>query len=78
MLAHVTYKGADTPVWVVGGFIVDGDAIVQVKYTASGFEIMQNANYILVDSKKFLIKNQSLRGVPQPNRIVAVLKQQEG
>lgn len=78
MLAHVTIKGADTPVWTTGGYIVDGDAVVQVKYTASGYETIQNAEYYIVDSRKYLMKNISLRGVPNPNRIVIVLEQQEG
>jgi len=78
MLAHVTIKGADIPVWTVGGYIIDGDAIVQVKYTTSGYETTQNASYVVVDSKKYLIKNSALRGVPNPNRIIMVLEQQEG
>jgi len=78
MLAHVTMKGSDIPVWTVGGYIVDGDAIAQVKYTTSGYDTILNASYVIVDSKKYLIKNNSLRGVPSPNRVVMILEQQEG
>jgi hypothetical protein len=76
--AHVTTKGANTPVWTVGGIVVDGDAVVQIKNTASNLSAVETSEHFIVDSRTYVMKEFSLRGVPTPNRIVVVLKEQEG
>ena len=75
--AHVRLRNVDIPVWTVGGFIVDGDAQVQIKYTTANIDAVDNCNYIEVDGKEFLKKNISLRGVPTVNRIVITLEEKE-
>ena len=76
--AHVRMKNVDVPVWTVGGFIVDGDAQIQVKYTVASVEAIESAAYYEVDGKEFVQKDLSFRGVPTVNRIVVTLVEKEG
>lgn len=76
--AHVRLRNIDIPVWTVGGFIVDGDAQVQVKYTVSNLAAIDESAYFDVDGKHFLKKKLSLRGTPAVNRIVVTLDEKEG
>lgn len=78
VLAHVRMRNVDIPVWTVGGFIVDGDAQVQVKYTEATLAAIEGAEYYDVDGKQFLQKDLSFRGVPAVNRIVVTLVEKEG
>jgi predicted pyridoxine 5'-phosphate oxidase superfamily flavin-nucleotide-binding protein len=71
-------RNVDIPVWTVGGFIVDGDAQIQIKYTIAVMNAIDNIDYFLVDGKEFLKKQISLRGVPTVNRIVVTLEEKEG
>jgi len=73
--ARVLYKGVDTPIWVVGGRIVEGDAQVRVKYTDTNILAVESAESYLVDEKRYLMKSFELRGVPDVNRIVVTLEQ---
>ena len=75
--AHVRLRNVDVPIWTVGGFIVDGDAQVQVKYTESNITVINDSTYFEVDGKHFLKKKISLRGVPAVNRIVVTLEEKE-
>lgn len=76
--AHVRMKNVDVPVWTVGGFIVDGDAQIQVKHTVAMVSTIESAEYYEVDGKEFIQKDLSFRGVPTVNRIVVTLVEKEG
>lgn len=76
-LAHITHLDTDQPNWTVGGTIFQGGTRIQVKYTTETLSAVDNASYYLVDGKKFIEKNRALRGVPDINRIVVTLKEQE-
>jgi hypothetical protein len=76
--AHVRMKNVDVPVWTVGGFIVDGDAQIQVKYTEAAVSAIESAEYYEVDGKEFIQKDLSFRGVPTVNRVVVTLVEKEG
>ena len=78
VIAHVRMKNVDVPVWTVGGFIIDGDALVQIKYTQTMEDVVNSSEYILVDNREFVKKDISLRGVPSVNRIVVTLVEKEG
>jgi len=78
VLAHVRLRNVDIPVWTVGGLIVDGDAQVQLKYTETNINAIDNAEYFDVDGKQFVKKDISLRGVPTVNRVVVTLVEKEG
>lgn len=75
--AHVTWAGADQPIWTPGGRIVNGDCLVQLKYSLVNMGYVDNAEYFVVDSRKLIKKTAELRGVPNPNRILVALVEQE-
>ena len=62
--AHVRVQGIDIPIWTTGGYVVEGDAEVQIKYTATSVDVVNSAEYYVVDSKKYFAKKISMRGVP--------------
>jgi hypothetical protein len=76
--AHVRMRNLDIPVWTVGGFIIDGDAQFQIKYTVTNIEAVNTMKYCIIDGKEFIKKNIDLRGVPTVNRIVVTLIEKEG
>jgi hypothetical protein len=73
--AHVVSRHLDTPVWTQGGLVMEGDARIHMKYTVTNAEAVDNAEYYIVDGRRHLAKDVSLRGVPALNRIVVVLEQ---
>lgn len=73
--AHIRTKEVDVPVWEVGGRIVDGDALVQIKYTIANMDYVNNSEYFLVDTREYIKKNIDLRGVPEINRILVSLQE---
>jgi hypothetical protein len=77
VIAHVTWKPAEIPMWYPGGQIVEGDCLVQIKYTASAYTYVTDAESFIVDGKTLTKRNIILRGVPQTNRILVALDQQE-
>lgn len=78
LTAHVVMRNIDTPVWEVGGRIVEGDALVQLKLTETTVSAVNNSEYYIVDSRRFIKNNIVLRGVPEPNRILVTLEEKEG
>ncbi len=76
--AHVRLKNVDTPIWTVGGFILEGDAQFQIKYTTTNIEAVDDMAYTVMDNKTFVKKDISLRGIPTINRIVVALEEKEG
>lgn len=78
MTAHVRLRNIDTPIWTVGGFLLEGDAQFQIKYTVANIAAVDNMEYVIIDDKTFVKKDISLRGVPTVNRIVVALEEKEG
>jgi hypothetical protein len=68
--AHVTWGKSDEISWYTGGMTFDGDCRLQIKYTSDNLDLVDNAEYIIVDSKKVEIRDKTLRGVQQLNRII--------
>lgn len=77
VLAHVNWGQADTPLWEPGGRLVDGDCLVQVKYTTANVDAVDNAKSFAVDGKTLITKAVDYRGVPDINRILVTLTQEE-
>lgn len=78
MTAHVRLRNVDTPIWTVGGFLLEGDAQFQIKYTVANIAAVDGMEYVIIDDKTFVKKDISLRGVPTVNRIVVALEEKEG
>lgn len=75
--AHIRSGKMDTPVWVTAGEIFTGDAQVQIKYTLANMTAVENSEYFDVDGRRFVKSEVDLRGVPEINRILVTLEEQE-
>jgi len=82
---HITWGGSDGLGWEAGGQIWNGECRLQIKYTDANLALVKHVHenqansdsYILVDSKVMEIKNTTLRGFQQLNRIILELKEKE-
>jgi len=77
VIAHVNWGQADTPIWETGGRVIDGDCLVQIKYTVANLDAVDNAKSFIVDGKTLIKQAVDFRGVPEINRILITLKQEE-
>lgn len=76
--AHVTIGEIDLPWRVAGGYLEKGEAVVQIKYTDTNLYAVEHAAHYVVDDKIYLQDDISYRGIPNINRMVITLKEQEG
>lgn len=77
---HVTWASADILQWPPGGYQFDGDVRVQIEYTATNLEIVddaQESGFVHVDGKVMEIKSRILRGVQEINRILIDMIERE-
>ena len=74
---HVWWKTADGLQWPVGGQIFDGDATFQLKYTVGNLDIVNSTEFLMLDGKTMTIRKKVLRGVPDLNRIILTLDEEE-
>jgi hypothetical protein len=74
---HVTWGNMDEMQWPTGGQYFKGDCRLQIKYTLNSLSMVNNTDYIVADSKKFIIDKFALRGVPELNRIVIILNEED-
>ena len=73
--AHVTWKFADKDQWETGGHVFIGDGIIKVMYSGPYMDIINNAEYAVVDGKEVNIEKITLLGVPSINRIILDFKE---
>lgn len=77
ILAHVNQKPLDDLQWVTGGKYFEGDATAQVEYSQINLDLIERSRYFIVDGKRFEKDKIELRGVPNINRIILILKEME-
>lgn len=75
--AHVTWGKADEFNWVSGGTFLDGDCRLQIKFSETNALILDSTDYVMVDDRKLRIKNIIPRGVPDINRLLINLVEEE-
>ncbi len=75
--AHVTYGSVEDKDWATGGMIDNGDIQVKFMHTPEVEELVQDAKYFVVDGREMNVRNITLRGVPEVNRILVKLKEKE-
>lgn len=75
--AHITWGDAERSLWETGGTVLDGDCLVQVKYTIASVDAVDNAKNFIVDNKVLVKKSVDFRGVPEINRMLITLEQEE-
>jgi hypothetical protein len=74
---HVTWGWRDLPNWVTGGQYFTGDCVVQIKFTDEILDAVKRAKYFYVDGTKMVFQKYVFRGVPEVNRIIIDLRQEE-
>lgn len=73
--AHVTWKYADQEEFHTGGHVFLGDGIVKVMYSGPYMDIINNAEYMVVDGKRVDIQKITLLGVQPLNRVILDYKE---
>jgi hypothetical protein len=74
---HITWGNTDNLGWATGGQFFEGDCRLQIAYSDTNKNLIKNARYIVVDDVRTTVRNVSYRGVPQLNRIVITLDEEE-
>jgi hypothetical protein len=74
---HVTWGASENRAWETGGMLDFGEGTVKVMHTQEIENIIHSSQFVMVDEREMDIKNILLRGVPQINRIIVVLKEKE-
>lgn len=77
VLAHVNWGQADTPIWETGGRVTEGDCLIQLKYTVTNEAAVDGSKSFVVDGKTLVKEAVDYRGVPDINRILVTLTQEE-
>jgi len=75
--AHVTWNFNDLPRWITGGTYVEGDCIIQIKFTEDTLTMLDKTSKVIVDGFPMIIKKRILRGIPEINRVILSLKQED-
>lgn len=75
--SHVTWKEGDIPMWYPGGRVFEGDCLVQMKYTIANVGYVASSTSFIVDGRELEKKSVIYRGVPDVNRILVTLEQQD-
>jgi hypothetical protein len=75
--AHVTFGSVEDKDWATGGMVDNGEIQVKFMHTPAVEELVQDAKYFVVDGREMDVRNVTLRGVPEVNRILVKLKEKE-
>ena len=75
--AHVRWKSMDADLWHTGGITWRGDCRAQIEYSAANITILDNSETVQVDGKLMSIEEKIYKGVPELNRIVLILNEEE-
>jgi hypothetical protein len=73
--AHVVWSKTEEKNWQSGGIIDDGDCYVTITYSGIYLDYVRNSEYFIVDSRDLYMQSWHLKGVPEPNRIKVILKE---
>lgn len=75
--AHITYGQVDDKSWTAGGLIDNGNIEVKFMHTQELEDLVNDAEFFVVDGREMDVRRINLRGVPQTNRILVQLKEKE-
>ncbi len=75
--AKVTWNMSELPSWMTGGIVENGDCTVQIAYSGGIEDVIFSSEYVMVDNREMDVKDVMLRGVPNINRVLVVLKEKE-
>ena len=75
--AHVRWKSMDKDTRYPGGSLFEGECRAQIEYSAANITIINNTKTVEVDGKLMSIEKPIYKGVPELNRIVLILNEEE-
>lgn len=73
----VTWGKSEEKEWATAGLLDNGDCVVTIMHTPEAENIVYSSEYVIVDRREMDVKNIVLRGVPEINRMLVVLKEKE-
>ena len=74
--AHVNWKFADYNDYTTGGITYLGDCKVKIHLSGIAEQVVNDAEYAIVDSRRTSIEKITILGVPTPNRVIVDLKEE--
>jgi len=74
---HVLWGKSEETKWETGGVYPEGDCRVQIEHTNASVTVVDNASYVSIDDRRLRITKVILRGVPDINRILIDLMEEE-
>ena len=74
---HVTWNTADDIAPYAGGNVFEGDCRVQIKRSNKNLNIIDRTESVKVDGRTLKIDKIIPRGVPQLNRIILLLQEED-
>ena len=77
VMAHVRWKSMDADMRYTGGITWEGDCRAQIEYSTENITILDTSETVQVDGKLMSIEKKTYRGVPELNRIVLILNEEE-
>lgn len=75
--AHVRWKSMDDAVRWAAGDVFEGECKAQLEYTDANVTIVNASDTVEVDGKLMSIDRRIYKGVPELNRIVLILNEEE-
>ena len=75
--AHVRWNSMDKEVGYSAGEVFEGECRAQIEYTAANITIVDTSETVQVDGKLMSIDRRTYKGVPDLNRIVLILNEEE-
>jgi len=75
--AHVRWRSMDDAIRYAGGDIFEGECRAQLEYTTDNITIVNESETVQVDGKLMSIDRRIYKGVPELNRIVLILNEEE-
>lgn len=75
--AYIQWGKGEIPIWETGGMIIDGDCVVQLKYTPANITAVDDSTNFVVDGKVLIKESVEYRGVPNINRVLVTLNDVE-
>lgn len=77
LTAHVRWASMDTEIRYPAGSVYNGDCRAQIEYSDANVTILDQTETVTVDDKLMSIDKIIYKGVPEINRIVLILNEED-
>lgn len=75
--AHVRWQKGQRAVAYPGGTVFEGDCRLQIEYSDTNATIVNESEKVIVDSKLMSIDETMMKGVPEVNRLVLIVNEED-